>query len=172
MSKELQYLVLHCTDTKVCRSVSRQDLEQWHLVENGWSRLGYSDMIHTDGNLENLIPYNDDEFVDTWERSNGVGKQVDGEWVNHVARHCVLVGGRDCKGKRGDTRTKEQRITLPNYFRMQIAMVPDIMIAGHYQFDEKKHFCPGFDVVEYCRSLGIPDKNIYIPMPDLKAYTK
>ena len=56
MSKTLEYLVIHCTATKEGVEVTREMLEQWHLKENGWSKLGYSDIVHLDGRLENLTP--------------------------------------------------------------------------------------------------------------------
>lgn len=163
MSRKLEYLVIHCTYTPLGRKVTREDIIQWHIKENGWSRVGYADMIHIDGTLENLIPYNDDDIMDSWERSNGVGKKdKEGIWVNGVARHVVLVGGKH-GGVSADTRTPEQIITLEKYVRDTIKNVPKIQIAGHYQFDPQKPFCPGFNITDFGLSLGFGPLNIYNP---------
>jgi len=44
-----------------------------------------------------------------------------------------------------------------------IAYKPDILIAGHNQFDNKA--CPSFFVPTYLKMIGIPDKNIYTKDP-------
>ncbi|MFY0628572.1 MAG: hypothetical protein JXR07_19905 [Reichenbachiella sp.] len=164
-----KYQVWHCTDTKAGRGVSKQDLIQWQIIEQNWSRLGYSKMIHLDGDLEVLIPDNNDSVVDLMERSNGVGKKdKDGVWVNHVSQHIVNVGGRNKAGKYADTRTTQQKARMASEIWSIIAEQDDILIAGHYQFDEdKKWFCPGFDMINFCLSIGVPHKNIYDPKNQL-----
>jgi len=147
MSKKLKYLIIHCTDTPEGREVTKADIEQWHLVENGWSKVGYSDMVHIDGSLESLIPFDLNEEVDSWEISNGA------RGFNSVSRHVVYVGG---KGK--DTRTKEQERTLMVYCYYMILRHPDLLIGGHNQFSEKD--CPSFDVPLWLQSIAFPDKNI------------
>ena len=145
---KLQYLIIHCTDTPKGMAVSKAMIEQWHKVERGWSRLGYSDMIHTNGRLENLTPFNQDNEVDNDEKTWGVAG------INSSSRHVVYVGG-----KGGDTRTPHQRETLELYLHYTILRHPDILIAGHNQFSAK--LCPSFDVPQWCRQIGIKEYNIY-----------
>lgn len=161
MSK-LELLVWHNLATPEGREVSGTEVVGWHTNKkpfgNGWSKPGYNDLIHLGGMLENLIPYNDDDIVDPWEIANGVAG------INYKCRHVAFVGGKDIDNRRAkDTRTKEQRMAMFNYTRMTIAQHPDIMVAGHYQFNKNKKFCPGFDVPQWLRAIGIPDKNIYMP---------
>jgi len=146
---KLQYLIVHCTDTPGKRPVTRADIEQWHLVENGWSRLGYSDMIHQSGRLQNLTSFDQDSEVDNDEKTWGVAG------INSVSRHIVYVGGGDGK----DTRTPQQRETLEIYLHYTLLRHLGILIAGHNQFSEKD--CPSFNVSKWCRSIGVPEKNIY-----------
>lgn len=126
------------------------------LIGRGWRRVGYRDMIHINGTLQNLTPYNDDDVVEAWEITNGVAG------INHEAAHLVLVGGMDAKNKKPeDTRTPEQLVVLEAYVKKLISIVPGILVAGHYQFDKKKPFCPGFDVPAWLESIGVAKQNIY-----------
>lgn len=147
MAKKIKYLVIHCTDTPAGRSVSKKDIEQWHLVENKWSRLGYTDLIDIDGKLINLTPFNQDDVVDVHEKTWGA------RGINSVSRHIVYAGG-----KGGDTRTQAQRVTLHDYVKYMIHRHPHIQVAGHNQFSNKR--CPSFNVPEWCRSIGVAEKNI------------
>ena len=145
---KLKYLIIHCTDTPKGREVSKEDIEQWHIKERGWSRVGYSDMIQLDGSLTNLISFDLDDNVDSWEISNGA------RGFNGVSRHLVYVGG----GKGEDTRTESQLRTLMVYCYYTILRHPDILIGGHNQFSEKH--CPSFNTADWLLSLGFPEKNI------------
>ena len=156
---QLKYLVIHCTATPELREVSREDIEQWHIKENGWSRVGYSDMIHLDGSLENLIEFDQDDTVDNWEISNGASG------YNSISRHVVYVGGAAKTKPKDlnyfplkDTRTHEQHETLELYVRFMIKRHPNIIVCGHNQISNKG--CPSFDVPKWLRSICVDDKNI------------
>jgi len=156
---KLKYLVIHCTATPEGREVTRQDIEQWHIKERGWSRVGYSDMIHIDGRLENLIEFDQDDNVDPWEVSNGAAG------YNSTSRHVVYVGGADKNKPEGfryfpikDTRTPEQVETLEIYVRFMILRHPEIKIVGHNQISNKG--CPSFDVGSWLANICINAKNI------------
>lgn len=145
---KLKYIVIHCTDTQECREVTKQDIEQWHIKERGWSRVGYSDLIHIDGFLENLIPFNQDDTVDPWEVSNGA------RGYNSVSRHICYVGGYNGQ----DTRTPEQKDCLLDYVRYMIRRYPDVKIVGHNELSTKD--CPSFDVQKWLRENNIDEKHI------------
>jgi hypothetical protein len=110
-------------------------------------------MIHIDGTLEEVHPYNDDAFVDAWEITNGASG------VNGIARHIVYVGGVDANIKPKDTRTAEQLKTMEMYIKAHLTIHPNIKIAGHYHFAAKA--CPCFNVEAWLLSIGVPAKNIY-----------
>ncbi|BDD03753.1 N-acetylmuramoyl-L-alanine amidase [Aureibacter tunicatorum] len=150
--KKLKYLVLHCTDTPVGRVVSKEDIDHWHMSPvakggRGWSRPGYSDMIGLCGELVNLRPYDQDEFVQKEERTWGA------RGYNAISRHVVYAGG-----KGGDTRTDEQLATMFFYCHYFVRRHPDAKIIGHNQISSKS--CPGFDVPAWLRSIGIDEKHI------------
>ena len=152
MSK-LKYLVIHCTDTPKGKRVLSEDIRLWHTGprskgHRGWSRVGYSDMIHLDGEVENLIPYNDNDIVDPWEISNGA------KGYNSVSRHVVYVGGANNK----DTRTFEQIAALEKYIKDMIENHPKIKVIGHNEVCSK--YCPSFDVEVWLKGICVPNKNI------------
>jgi N-acetylmuramoyl-L-alanine amidase len=156
--KKILYLVIHCTATPEGRAVTADDIRRMHLspVEKGgrgWKQVGYSDMVMPDGTIVNLVPRNDNEYVEPWEITNGVAG------INNVSRHIVYVGGCDKNMKPKDTRTERQKIMLTNYVHGFIMMHPDILVAGHNQFDNKA--CPSFDVPEWLRQINVAEKNIY-----------
>lgn len=154
MSKPIKYLVIHCTATPEGRKVSRQDIEKWHLEGRGWSRLGYSDMIHLNGEVENLTPYDGDNLIQSHEMTWGA------KGVNQVSRHVVYVGGMNKEfTKPKDTRTAEQLLALRNYVLMMLQIHPGMKVAGHNQFAAKA--CPSFDVPKWAREIGIPEDRIY-----------
>lgn len=153
MSKKLTRLIIHCTATPEGREVTKKDIEQWHYVERGWSKLGYSDMIHLDGRLENLTPFNQDDTVDYNEMTWGVSG------LNGISRHIVYVGGLDKKRKAKNTLNDKQKKTLLDYLRYTILRHPKIKIAGHNQFANKD--CPSFKVPSFLINNGIPLKNIF-----------
>ena len=151
---KLEYLVIHCTATPEGREVTIGDIKQWHLEERGWSKVGYSDMIHIDGCLSNLTPFNQDGRVEGWELTNGV------RGINSVSRHVVYVGGiNKSMTNAKDTRTKKQKEALELYVKYMILRHPNILIAGHNMFSSKS--CPSFNVSDWCLSIGVNNKNIY-----------
>jgi N-acetylmuramoyl-L-alanine amidase len=149
---KLKYLVIHCTATPEGREVTKEDIEQWHIKERGWSRVGYSDLIHLDGRLENLIEFDQDDTVDPWEVSNGA------RGFNSISRHVCYVGGAQSDKPKDlkyfplkDTRTKEQIETLETYVKFMILRHPTIKVVGHNEISNKG--CPSFDVQKWLRTF-------------------
>jgi len=166
MKNKIKYLVIHCTATPVGRTVSKADILYWHTAPKsrggrGWRKAGYSDMIHLDGGLENIIPFNQDEYVDPWEISNGA------KGINGISRHVVYVGGvstADSEAKKNqlvskDTRTNKQKQSLEAYVKYMILRHPKIKILGHNQVSHK--YCPSFDVPTWLRQIGVLEHHIY-----------
>lgn len=158
MPKLLSTLVIHCSATPEGRAVSKADIRHWHMDPvpkgRGWKQVGYSDMIHLDGIMENLVPYNEDKYVDGFEITNGVAGE------NSHCRHVVYVGGCDRAMNAKDTRTDKQKATLARYVREFLKNHPTATVAGHYQYNPGKQ-CPSFDCPTWLESLGIPAQNIY-----------
>lgn len=156
---KIKYLMLHCTATPEHREVSKKDIEDWHIKGRGWSRVGYSDLIHLDGTLENLIPFNQDDNIDSWELSNGA------KGYNLITKHVVYAGGTESKKpiwakyyKPKDTRTQEQKNTLEVYVKHMILRHPNIKVIGHNEVANKA--CPSFNVSLWLESINVDLKNI------------
>lgn len=162
MARKIELLVIHCTDTPAGREVTSDEIRHWHTDQppkgRGWNQVGYSDMIHLDGRIENLVPYDNDDEVDLWEITNGA------TGFNSRSRHIVYVGGRGPGGKALDTRTLMQFIALQNYILTMVQRYPLIKVAGHTDLNPGKA-CPSFDVAKFCAKFGIHPRNIYKQNP-------
>jgi len=157
MTKQLEYLIIHCTATPIGRIVTKEDIVAWHTDPKprgrGWSKAGYSDMIDIDGKLVNITPFDQDDDKEAWEVTNGV------RGINGVAHHIVYVGGCDARMQPMDTRTPVQKGALGIYLKYAVLRWPNIKIAGHNYFDAGKA-CPSFDVAQWCRAIGLSENNI------------
>jgi len=130
------------------------------LHGRGWDRLGYADMIHHSGDIENLTPYDQDDFVDKDEITWGaVG-------VNSISRHVALEGGihpvqgmKSLHYKFEELYSDQQFVMLSAYLKQAILDYPDIKIIGHYQVPGANKTCPNFLVPYFCRDIGIPEHN-------------
>lgn len=155
MSK-LELLCIHCTATPENRPVSKKEIVHWHTVGYGWSRPGYADMVHLDGRIENVHPYDNDDQL-TWDEMTWGARGY-----NNRTRHVVYVGGVAATFQDGwkpkDTRTKAQKLSLENYIKMQLQFFPHLKFFGHNQVAAKA--CPSFDVPTFLRKIGIAEKNI------------
>jgi len=126
-----------------------------NMKGNGWSKVGYTDMIHLDGSLENLTPFNQDDDVQAWELTYGA------KGINGITRHIMYVGGKNrTYTEDKDTRTLEQKYTLEIHAKFTVLRHPNIKVGGHNQFTDKKQ-CPSFNVPFWCNTIDIPEINIY-----------
>ena len=48
--KEVKYLVVHCTATRLSQRVSVEDIDRWHKAQ-GWSGIGYHWYVDRDGHI-------------------------------------------------------------------------------------------------------------------------
>lgn len=124
--------------------------------DRGWSRPGYEKMILLNGVVQTVWNNNDDDIVDDFEITNGI---LASDLLYRVTRHIVYVGGMDSTNTiPKDTRTQNQLQSLTyECFRM-VEFNPEIKIIGHNQINNRA--CPSFNVPEWCRAIGIEEKNI------------
>lgn len=158
--KPLSLYVIHCAATKANNRLTGADVRKWHTDPvskggRGWAVPGYSMVIRTDGTIDSLVAFNEDQWVQYNEITNGaVG-------FNGVSRHVCYIGGLDDNMKPKDTRTPQQKQVLKDMVLRAIERHPDIKVLGHYQLQPHKPYCPGFDVPAWLRSIGVKDHNIY-----------
>lgn len=148
---QLKYYIIHCSDTPAGAHFDGDDIRRWHTSPKpegrGWSRSGYNKIFLLDGSEEMLIPFDDDGIVEWNEVANGA-KGFNGEAI-----HVCYIGGRDI-----DTRTEAQKEAMRCDIENTLAMFPDILIGGHYNFSNYKT-CPNFNVEAFCQEIGIPERN-------------
>lgn len=128
------------------------------LHGRGWDRLGYSDLIHRDGMIENVTPYDDDDVVQANEMTWGASG------INKFTRHVCLEGGRNVENGSGMFRfyeiyTDQQFTSLTSYVNQFLKDHPGDKIAGHYMFSNKT--CPNTDVKIFLELAGIGLEHLY-----------
>lgn len=149
--KELKRLVIHCTATREGREVTGAEIRHWHCDPvskggRGWKQVGYSDLIHLNGGVENLVKYDEDAWVDPWEVTNGAAG------YNGTSRHVVYVGGLASDGKNAkDTRTAAQKEALKKYVKAFVRQHPGAEVVGHNELAAKA--CPSFDVKKWMKEV-------------------
>jgi len=156
---QLKYLIIHCSDTPPNFDVTGDHIREWHLIGRKWSKVGYSDLIKLDGTIENLNEYNDDNWIDANEITNGA------KGFNGVSRHVCIAGGKDDNfksvfGSFELVLTDAQFVALQEYIKAFLGKHPKCKVLGHYQVNKHK-CCPGFNIPEYLRYINIPEKYIY-----------
>lgn len=124
---------------------------------HGWNQFGYNDLLHLDGTMENLVPYDDDQYVQPWELTNGI---LYSSSIYKNSRHMVYVGGMNKQYTAAkDTRTAQQLSVYSAYIYKTILTHPQIKVIGHNQINDDRA-CPSFSVPKYLRSIDVPEKNI------------
>lgn len=152
---ELKYLILHCSDTPPNREVTEEDIRQWHIVERGWSKYGYSKLFQRSGNVLDFYDIDNDQWVEANEITNGaVG-------FNRNSVHWCFAGGKI--GANGLVEpdkilTSNQMIAFKVEINEFLKYHPQVVVIGHNQVSTK--LCPGFKVSELLRLSGIPNKYI------------
>jgi N-acetylmuramoyl-L-alanine amidase len=155
---QLKYLMIHCTATPEGKLYTGEQIRKMHCDPpprgRGWKQVGYSDIIHQDGVVENLVTYDNDSTIQPREITNGsVGR-------NSETRHVAYIGGVTVNGKHAkDTRTIEQYHALKDYVYSFLEMEPDGIVMGHNQVASKA--CPSFDVPKWLAEIGVQKRNIY-----------
>lgn len=157
----LTHLMIHCSDTPAGMWFDGTHIKAWHTDPKpkgrGWRKPGYSDLVLLDGTIENLIPYDEDDWVESWEISNGAAG-----W-NGRTRHICYIGGQTPteEAERGplDSRSMPQKAALEIYIKATIRNHPEIKVIGHNQVHTTK-YCPSFNVPKWLKEIGIRDENI------------
>ena len=128
--KEVLYLVVHCTSTRLSQRVTVDDIDRWHKARN-FAMIGYHWYLDRDGNI---FP--------------GRPEQYAGAHVKHYNEHSIGIcyeGGIDDKGHYADTRTPEQKAALWFLLKDLKEAYPQAKIVGHRDFPNVHKLCPLFD---------------------------
>lgn len=135
MSKPVNYIVVHCSDSPNMLGDSRLDtagsIHAWH-TQRGWDGIGYHYVIDEMGREEQGRPV----FLGTktfWE-----GAHVSGH--NSVSIGICLIG----KDHFHDSQLAAARKRIDSL----IEIWPEAKVLGHRDLDSRKT-CPNFDVAEW-----------------------
>ena len=128
--KEVKYLVVHCTATRLSQRVSVEDIDRWHKAK-GWSGIGYHWYVDRDGHI----------FPGRSERE--AGAHVIG--YNHCSIGICYEGGLDEQGNSADTRTPAQKAALLFIIKDLKQSYPNTIVLGHRDFPGVHKDCPCFD---------------------------
>ena len=129
------------------------------LHGRGWDRDGYADLLHRDGSIENITPYDGDDWVTSKEMTWGA------TGFNSTGRHLCLEGGRT-QGNKSLVRpfselfTDAMFTTLTGYINQFLKDHPGDKIGGHYMISSKT--CPNFLLPEFFKNAGIDLKHLFI----------
>ena len=128
--KEVKYLVIHCSATKLSKQMTAADIDNCHRAQ-GWDMIGYHWYIDRNG----LI-------------TEGRKEQYEGAHVvgyNDSAIGICYEGGLDEHGDSCDTRTLAQKKALRFLLKQLKQRYPAAQICGHRDFPNVHKDCPCFD---------------------------
>lgn len=161
----LKYLMIHCTGTPAGRNVDKDDIFRWHTAAppegRGWSVPGYSRFIKLNGEVQELVEVDEDNWIEAGEITNGA------QGYNGVTKHIAFAGGSN---QNGDPLFDDfDRILTPEQFTalqgevlefLSIQQYNEVQVLGHNQVNDHK-YCPALDVRKFLGFLEVPEKYIY-----------
>lgn len=163
MSRRIERIIIHCTDSPNGRSLFSgtpgaanfvtpvQEIDRWHAQRGFWRMPQWRAQQHPG---LTAIGYH---FVITLTGEVMSGRHAD-EIGAHVRGYNATSLGVCLVGR--DTFTQEQWAALDALVESLRELHPQAKVVGHYQLDAGKT-CPNFDVPAWMDS-GVPDPN-HIP---------
>lgn len=130
--EDIQYLVVHCSDTPDEENIGAREIHQMHLGF-GWHGVGYHRVINRQGQIEAARP-------DYWQGAHVYGH-------NEISLGVCLIGRHHF--------TDSQFNSLELVLKQWVELYPKASICGHRDFSYTDKTCPNFDVVSWCRGRGI-----------------
>lgn len=157
LRKVTTLLVVHVTATPPSRDIGVAEVRKMHLAQ-GWSDIGYNDLIRRDGRLEE------------GRGVGAIGAHVAG--FNSIAYGISMVGGINAAGQPENNATPQQMATLERRLREVAAMYPGAGVCGHRDLSPDRNgngiiepgewlkACPCFDAIPWAASKGLPVADI------------
>ena len=123
--RDIKKLIVHCSATPEGKDFDIDNIRQWHVVDNGWSDVGYHYVIKLDGTVQEGRPI---------EKS---GAHTYGHNKDSIG--VCYIGGMDKDMKEWkDTRTLAQEDSLFNLLMDLKFDFPEAKVFGHRDFTNKK----------------------------------
>ena len=131
--RKINKIFIHCAATKTNMDIGADQIRDWHVDGNGWSDIGYHDVIKFDGTIEAGRPE---------EKSGAHAKGYNSDSLG-----VCLIGGMAYDGSPTFNFTFKQLDALRYYLNAKMGehglSIDDIY--GHCDVDSGKT-CPNFDV--------------------------
>ncbi len=131
-ASDIQYLVVHCSDTPDTDSIGAPEIHEMHLGF-GWHGIGYHRVIKRNGLIEHARP-------DYWQGAHVLGH-------NEISLGVCLIGR--------SIFTDAQFQSLEQVLLAWRETYPSAVICGHRDFSYTDKSCPNFDVALWCQAHGI-----------------
>ena len=130
--REIKYIVIHCSATKLSQNFTLEKLRECHVAGNGWDDIGYHYYVTQEGQLHTCRP------------EEQIGAHVLG--FNNKSIGVCYEGGILEDGKHADTRTAEQIMALHRLLVDLKRKYPGAEILGHRDLLRyRTKSCPCFD---------------------------
>jgi N-acetylmuramoyl-L-alanine amidase len=136
--KSTTKIIIHCTATKETQDITTDTIRRWHVVERGWSDIGYHYVVRLDGTVE-----------------KGRSEELQGAHTkgqNSSSIGVAYVGGCDDNLNPKDTRNKAQKEALKILVNDLMIKYPGSIVYGHNDFSDKA--CPCFNAFEEYKING------------------
>ena len=139
--RDINEIFIHCSATKpnwmpntdINQKIT--EIRKWHVVDNGWSDIGYHFIIDRNGAVGKGRPV------------EKAGAHAKGHNANSIGV-CLIGGhGSSATDKFEENYTEEQKKALLNLLEDLTQKYPDAKIRGHNEVAAKA--CPGFTVSEF-----------------------
>lgn len=131
-TRKINTVIIHCSATPPDLDIGADTIRVWHK-KNGWSDIGYHDVIRRDGSIEQGRPI------------EKAGAHVKGH--NQDSIGICLIGGVDSYGVPENNFTDIQWKSLKKLIRVYNVQYPYATVHGHNEYSNKA--CPSFKVQEW-----------------------
>lgn len=129
-TRNIKYIVLHCSATKEGVHFEKKDIDKWHK-QQGWAEIGYNYVVLLDGTIQNGRDVNKVPAHVSGYNSNSIG--------------ICYIGGIDKNQAAKDTRTAAQKKALKELVLELKKLYPNAIVQGHRDFPKVAKACPCFD---------------------------
>ena len=143
-TREITEVVVHHTDTYEDQEVSYDIIYQWHVVDNGWSDVGYHFIIMRNGDLQVCRPIS----------KTGAHARTHNKYSIGISFVGGLLGSSSKGGKTRSSNTFRpiQWKTFDTFMKAFYTVHPGGQVWGHNDVDPTRRSDPNFDVPQYIKS--------------------
>lgn len=147
MGSSIKKLFIHCSATKPSMDIDASTIRDWHVNGNGWSDIGYHEVILRNGAVELGRDLDGDGNSEDETGAHAYGH-------NKGSYSICMVGGIDEKGNADANFTAAQYRALAERIKTMMHKhgIDADMVFGHRDVDGGKA-CPSFDVQSFIENL-------------------